>query len=297
MIPSFILNTAVFNHRHTNGPMAQIKRRFIGLLFILTSLCLRMSADSLGADSAEMVKVFETANSRYEEKNYSEATNLFLSLLEQDIYAATIFLNLGNCHVKMDQPESALVYYEQGLLLAPGSKSLKHNLVLAKTMLSESLGSPLEDSNNSYLRAMTLDQWGVVFAIPLTLTCLCFGWTFSGFQLLRQINGLLRGLAVPCLILSAAGGILYFMAQNEWTTVRGVIVSPQVAVRYGPVDVSEIAFNPSIGTYMEIIDSRPGWYQVIDSRNRKGWVEANEIHIITPASQALQYSKIPELSD
>lgn len=199
--------------------------------------------------------------------------------------------------MKMDQPEEALVYYEQGLLLAPGSKPLRHNLLLAKSKLAETLGSSLEDSNNSYLRSMSLDHWGAVFAIPLTLTCLFLSWSFAGFQFSGRINGLLQRLSLPFLLLAAIGGTLYFLALNEWSTVRGVIVSPQVAVRYGPVEVSEIAFNPSIGTYMEVIASRPGWYQVIDTKNRKGWIKANEIRILTPATKALQYSKIPELAD
>lgn len=241
----------------------------------------------------EMVRLFEESNSHYEKKEYSNALDGYMDLLRSGFVSAPVLLNIGNCWMASDDPVMAMVFFEQGLLLEPRSPALKKNLEIAALQAAEKYNLPLSASPEpSIFRSLPLDSWGMILAVTLSLALA--GLSARNLRLGRiwKPGGILESLAVPCILLAVASAILFYLAMMEWQSVRAIVTGEKVEARFGPVEEAETAWFPARGTYHEVVSTRPGWHQIIDSGNRKGWVQSDDIRIISPPDKALRYGTL-----
>ena len=267
-----------------------MRSRALILMIPVFLLVLFVDQKSVAQDSDGKYKLFEEANVHYEKKEYDQAISNYMNLLEGGYSAWGVFLNLGNCWLQKDRPIKAMVFFEQGLSLNPSSRELKHNLAIALAKLNESSGNPSVERPQYIFRSVHLDIWGLVLAVSISLAGL--GWATKAIfgRDSHRVVVALGTPAWPCTLLALLFAVIFYFAWNEWYTERGIITADSAAIRFGPIDQSDVAWNSPGGTYVEILDERTEWYQIIDSRNRKGWVRKDSLSIITPPEKAINYS-------
>ena len=62
---------------------------------------------------------FEEANKLYSEKNYVEALDNYLQIMESGEVSANLYYNIGNCYYKLDSLNKAILFYEKSKKLNP----------------------------------------------------------------------------------------------------------------------------------------------------------------------------------
>ena len=66
--------------------------------------------------------VEQQAESCYQSGDYTQAIELYNSILEQGESSADLYFNLGNCYYKTGQNTKAIISYERAKRLAPADK-------------------------------------------------------------------------------------------------------------------------------------------------------------------------------
>lgn len=266
------------------------QHRTLSLLFTVLFLLNSLIPQAFALDPDGKNNLFEEANAHYEKKEYDQAISNYMELLEGGYSAWGVFLNIGNCWLQKNRPVQAMVFFEQGLSLNPSSEELNHNLAIALAKLNEVSGNPAVERPQYLFRSVHLDIWALLLAVSVSLAGL--GWAVKavfGRESHRVIVAL-GAPAWPCTMLTLLFAVIFYFAWNEWYTGRGIITTDSAAIRFGPIEQSDVAWNSPGGTYVEILDERADWYQIIDTRNRKGWIKKASLSIITPPEKAISYS-------
>ncbi|MGB5238388.1 MAG: tetratricopeptide repeat protein, partial [Flavobacteriaceae bacterium] len=126
---------------------------------------------------AQNTELFEEATTAYNDGKYENAIEHYLQILANGEHSSALYYNLGNCYYKTNQIAPSIYYYEKALLLSPGDKEIKNNLVYARQMTIDAI-EPLPDSGltriyNNVIGQFTFDQWayGAVGFIILFVLC------------------------------------------------------------------------------------------------------------------------------
>ena len=56
-----------------------------------------------------------------------------------------------------------------------------------------------------------------------------------------------------------------------------IVTTPASAVRFGPLEESQISFNVRDGNELRYLAQKDGWLQVADPSNRTGWIPTNDV--------------------
>jgi uncharacterized protein YgiM (DUF1202 family) len=59
-----------------------------------------------------------------------------------------------------------------------------------------------------------------------------------------------------------------------------VVIAKDAAVKTGPLDDSQNAFNAKDGAELTVLDERDDWLQVTDPRNRLGWIKRDAVQVL-----------------
>lgn len=228
---------------------------------------------------------FQNANRLYEKKEYSAAKDQYLELISEGLLTPEIFLNLGNSWIKLNDSANALIAYERGLILSPRNPMLMNNL---KFTLIELNPEKTDLPKRSFLRFFPLNFWAIIFTCATSAFCITVGLSQLPHTPMRNLGKLTPLTLVFCII----GAGLFFFANKEWNRDVGIVSMEKIAARFGPVQEAEESFTVEPGDYLSLIDERSGWVRVVDSRNRKGWIETDYFHFISPPNKALNFSKL-----
>jgi SH3-like domain-containing protein len=90
-----------------------------------------------------------------------------------------------------------------------------------------------------------------------------------------------RGTLLPLIVLASAlcaGTVGSY--HDRYILREAVVVIKQSAVRFGPLEDSQTAFQLSDGAEIEITDSTAAWLQLRDAGGRVGWVKRDDVTII-----------------
>lgn len=118
--------------------------------------------------SPEAARLFEEANSAYQQGNYSEAAEGYKRLnAMQDIHSPALLYNLANACYKQGLPGGAIFYYEAALALNPDFEPARKNLekVLGETRRSLPVPDVREVSGNPVARYYPLSPRQSLWAV------------------------------------------------------------------------------------------------------------------------------------
>lgn len=215
---------------------------------------------------------FDSANRLYEKGEYTAAAAAYEKLAASQRASPALYFNLGNACFKNGQIGRAVAAYRRAQALAPRDPDIRANLRFALGAVpgNNTRVAPLDRA----LKLLTLNERGFLTALSLWM---CFG-ALALAQLKPSWKNSVSSYVTAGLIFSIFFGAWFIQGLIEHATNRKVVVTaPTAAVRFGPLEESQVSFNVRDGNELRVLGKKDRWLQVSDASNRTGWIPEGEV--------------------
>ncbi|MBO7227192.1 MAG: tetratricopeptide repeat protein [Bacteroidales bacterium] len=226
---------------------------------------------------------FEKANELYKAGAYSEAIDMYNSVLAQGYTSAALYYNLGNAYFRTDNIGAAILNYERALKINPNDEEIVQNLEYVNNRTLDKINKVPElfitKWFNSVLNWFSLSQWGGMCVCFMVLLCLCvvvFFLTHS--YLFKQISFYSGLVALLFFILSVVNASV--VKSRKENMKQAIVMEPTVVVKSSPEENSADKFIIHEGCKLTIEDNLNNWCKVKLGDGNTGWVENNVIENI-----------------
>ena len=250
------------------------------ILLLTVSLCLLPAVLFVSATTAQTDE-FAMANEFYQNKDYSSAVRLYLSVLNQGGESANLYFNLGNAYFKEGDLGHAVFYYLKARRLSPDDQDIVHNLEFVRQFSRVQMeGVELNPIRTFFTGLVEGHRLGalawlssVLFILFVLILCVRFGLGFN--------NSLVRlGAVVSLVLLLASSGLTTFKYRSDYLTRRAVIIAEDANVHTGPSDQSEVELEGAPGLIVEIISETVDHYDVLFENKRRGWIKKDQVAVL-----------------
>ena len=232
---------------------------------------------------AQNETLFESATESYNDGLYEKAIEDYLQILDNGQHSAALYYNLGNCYYKLNQIAPSIYYYEKALLLDPGDKEIKNNLLYAQQMTIDDI-KPLPESGisriyNSAIGWLTFDQWAyaaVIFSLFFVIAYILYYFLrYSSHKRLAFIASMMS------LILSIVSVIFAFVQHNHYNAEKPAIVFAQESiVKSEPNERSPEVFLLHEGTKVMVLEDLEDYKRIEIADGKSGWVLQEDIKML-----------------
>jgi len=216
----------------------------------------------------------------YQQNDFQTALNLFKEL-NQERETPGLFFNIGNCYIKMGKIGQGLAAYYSSLKRDPADPNLRHNLKYAKSLTKDQLPdeeevTEIKDVFFSLVRHFSLSSHRLLFAFFFLLFLVILGYYRTERQSESEGKILIAVFSALLLIQGAVLSLRYSMDQQK----EGVIIVPEVKVKYGPGMTDTTAFLLHEGARFQIPSRIGEWVQIQISNDKVGWIPLNSFEEI-----------------
>ena len=229
----------------------------------------------LNAESTIPVdSLFSIGNRYFSIEKYDYALDAYLAILEK-VENPDLYFNIGNTYYRQGNLGQAIWAYEKGIQLSPLHKDLKYNLDFVNARVKDRIEVPkgilFIEMYRTIKRNVNLNDlllWGGIMILLAS-----FATFFKVFNILDNIFA--YRMTVILFIFSL---LLHMIALDKYWEIsdknEGIIISSIVNVRSAPIDRDEkIIFRIHEGLKVDIVQSQPGWFEIILLDGKKGWIE------------------------
>ena len=229
----------------------------------------------LNAESTIPVdSLFSIGNRYFSIEKYDYALDAYLAILEK-VENPDLYFNIGNTYYRQGNLGQAIWAYEKGIQLSPLHKDLKYNLDFVNARVKDRIEVPkgilFIEMYRIIKRNVKLNDlllWGGIMMLLAS-----FATFFKVFNILDNIFA--YRMTVILFIFSL---LLHMIALDKYWEIsdknEGIIISSIVNVRSAPIDRDEkIIFRIHEGLKVDIVQSQPGWFEIILLDGKKGWIE------------------------
>ena len=229
----------------------------------------------LNAESTIPVdSLFSIGNRYFSIEKYDYAMDAYLAILEK-VENPDLYFNIGNTYYRQGNLGQAIWAYEKGIQLSPLHKDLKYNLDFVNARVKDRIEVPkgilFIEMYRTIKRNVKLNDlllWGGIMILLAS-----FATFFKVFNILDNIFA--YRMTVILFIFSL---LLHMIALDKYWEIsdknEGIIISSIVNVRSAPIDRDEkIIFRIHEGLKVDIVQSQPGWFEIILLDGKKGWIE------------------------
>jgi tetratricopeptide (TPR) repeat protein len=253
----------------------------VGLMVLI------LSTFSLGAAPQDSASAFEQANKLYEQGNFKEAAGAYEALIGRGVESPAIYFNLGNAWYKAGQNGRAIAAYLHAERLSPRDPNVRFNLGFVRNKINEgqiSTGTFLQRA----LRRLNVNEWTIAASTALWVWLVLLAarefrpaWRFN----LR--GSIMTAGIVTAVLAGALGAALYDRSEIK----PGVVIVPEAAVHYGPLDESHTFYTLRDGVEIRVLENQPQnpWVKIEDGNGRQGWLKRAQVVTVfskTPKSAA-----------
>ncbi len=242
------------------------------LLLILTSV----------ASSAPLTDLTE-AERWYREGHYSQAAEIYQSILRQGLSSGELYYNLGNCYYKMGQYGPAILNYERAERYLRDDPDLAKNQKLANLKVPDKI-EPLPrwfviQILDGIRRTLSLSGWARLFILAEWLLAggLITLISLRRMAMRRWITRLFWGSAV---IFLTSGIFLFSSHYSQSRTVEGIVMTGPVEIRSAPDENSTELFTLHEGAKVRVLRRLPGWAEIHLADGKQGWMPQEAFEII-----------------
>ena len=229
----------------------------------------------LNAESTIPVdSLFSIGNRYFSIEKYDYALDAYLAILEK-VENPDLYFNIGNTYYRQGNLGQAIWAYEKGIQLSPLHKDLKYNLDFVNARVKDRIEVPkgilFIEMYRTIKRNVKLNDlllWGGIMILLAS-----FATFFKVFNILDNIFA--YRMTVILFIFSL---LIHMIALDKYWEIsdknEGIIISSIVNVRSAPIDREEkIIFRIHEGLKVDIVQSQPGWFEIILLDGKKGWIE------------------------
>lgn len=223
------------------------------------------------------------ANNAYKESNFSEASELYQSIVESGYQSAELFYNIGNTYFKQGDFPKAILYYERALLLNPTDEDIQFNLAKSRTYVVDKIEVIPEFFIKTWIKntisILSSDTWSIL-AVILFLIAIS---GFLVFFLTRKLS--LKKLVFSISVLLLIGFILvgFFSIKSKGyieNSQSAIVMTPTVTVKSSPNREGIDVFIIHEGSKVVILRKLAGWYEVRIADGKQGWLEESDVEKI-----------------
>lgn len=241
-----------------------------------TTLMLALLLAGGGALGQSPDRMYQEANSLYQEGKIAEARDLYERVLSNGYVSGDLLYNLGNAYYRLGDVGRAILNYERARRIIPGDEDLRHNLQLANLRVVDRI----EPTPRLFL----WDWWeGIKGAFPAQ-SAVWFAFGFFVLLVAAVIAIMLvqaysvRRFALIAAMVTALFLVfsLVLVAQkiaDEERRDEAVVVSAITTVKNSPDSRSSDAFVLHAGVKVRVIDSVNYWIQIRLADGKVGWME------------------------
>ena len=229
----------------------------------------------LNAESTIPVdSLFSIGNRYFSIEKYDYALDAYLAILEK-VENPDLYFNIGNTYYRQGNLGQAIWAYEKGIQLSPLHKDLKYNLDFVNARVKDRIEVPkgvlFIEMYRTIKRNVKLNDlllWGGIMMLLAS-----FATFFKVFNILDNIFA--YRMTIILFIFSL---LLHLIVLDKYWEIsdknEGIIISSIVNVRSAPIDRDEkIIFRIHEGLKVDIVQSQPGWFEIILLDGKKGWIE------------------------
>jgi tetratricopeptide (TPR) repeat protein len=234
-----------------------------------------------GFASVQNAEIYNRANAQYSKKEYHEALDLYLELVDRGVKNPLLYYNLANTYFKIGMKGHAVLYFERALMLKPFDRDIRANLDHVQTQLEDKI-RPLYDEGifrflRSLLSLMTLKI--TVYLETILFTVLILLVLFYVFH--TQSRQRLRKPLIFMIVLYAAV-LIGMISQYAYTKryPRGIILEKIQDVKSSPLAESETLYTLHEGTKFKLIEQRGEWIRLVIADGRQGWILQQSVALI-----------------
>ena len=223
------------------------------------------------------------AEEAYAKEDYTQAIELYESVLKSYGESATVYYNLGNAYYKAGKVAPAILNYERALLLNPGDSDTRFNLQVARQKTVDKI-EPIGEffltrwigTVEDVYSADGWAKWGVA-SFVLFIGCLVL-FFFSKWIRLKKI-GFFAGI---CFLLISLVANLFADSQQDKLLHRAdaIVFASTVTVKSSPDASGTDLFILHEGTKVTIKSTLGEWSEIQLEDGNVGWMPSKEIQQI-----------------
>lgn len=226
----------------------------------------------VGLGAAAENPEFDAANRLYEKGDYAGAVAAYQRMAAGGKASAALLFNLGNAYFKNGQVGKAIATYRQAETLAPRDPDIRANLRFVRGSVPGNNWRP--SVIDRLLDLLTLNELGTIVAISFWLW---FGLLAAGQWRPAWKVGLHTWVLLSGIVAILSAAWLTQALIEHATTRTAVVIASTGAVRFGPLEESQISFNVRDGNELRVLGHKDAWLQVVDASNRTGWILTNDV--------------------
>ena len=223
------------------------------------------------------------AEEAYAKEDYTQAIELYESVLKSYGESAMVYYNLGNAYYKAGKVAPAILNYERALLLNPGDSDTRFNLQVARQKTVDKI-EPIGEffltrwigTVEDVYSADGWAKWGVA-SFVLFIGCLVL-FFFSKWIRLKKI-GFFAGI---CFLLISLVANLFADSQQDKLLHRAdaIVFASTVTVKSSPDASGTDLFILNEGTKVTIKSTLGEWSEIQLEDGNVGWMPSKEIQQI-----------------
>ncbi|MCF2658747.1 tetratricopeptide repeat protein [Parabacteroides distasonis] len=223
------------------------------------------------------------AEEAYAKEDYTQAIELYESVLKSYGESAMVYYNLGNAYYKAGKVAPAILNYERALLLNPGNSDTRFNLQVARQKTVDKI-EPIGEffltrwigTVEDVYSADGWAKWGVA-SFVLFIGCLVL-FFFSKWIRLKKI-GFFAGI---CFLLISLVANLFADSQQDKLLHRAdaIVFASTVTVKSSPDASGTDLFILHEGTKVTIKSTLGEWSEIQLEDGNVGWMPSKEIQQI-----------------
>lgn len=249
---------------------------------ILTFAVLSLFATFIWASDQKPLdpnKLFYSANSLYEKREYEKALEEYKKILDMGIDSGYLYYNMGNSYFKLGKLGYAILYYAKARRLMPNDGDLKSNLAYARSLVEPpAVDLPRKNPVVTFVKAIFRDFNFNAIAVSALIIYLIF----IALQIIRIINPVLAKKmrlvsALLLLFLIVNVGAFAIRYYDEEILHHGIVVQKGIECKYEPIDSSTTFYKLQEGELVSVIKTRDGWRQIRRVDGKVGWVKQDAV--------------------
>ena len=215
-------------------------------------------------------------------ENYSDAIQIYESILALGYEHPDLYYNLGNAYYRLHYIGLAIWAYHNANELAPRDLDIKHNLSIANARMVDRIDMPesmiflkLYRDLKSYY---TFIEWLTIGSIMILLQ-VSYYFIFRIGLLDKRINqSFINVIIIMTLCTHFIALDKYFQKSNE---NDGVVIANNVDAYSGPFyGENSVLFKINEGTIADIHKIQDDWVEIILIDGKKGWIPSGSIRRI-----------------
>ena len=253
---------------------------FVMKKIIYTFLLLIIPFVSIAQNTTRYTK--DQGDVAYSEARYSDAIEIYESILAQQGGSLSLYYNLGNAYYKAGEIGKAILNYERALRIDANDEDTKANLDFVQSKIVDKI--PQDEIPfykrwwNAFTGLFSKDSWGIIgivaFVVMLT-AMFCFYFR-------NDMRKLSLTVAIICLLFTVIANLSAYSINVVNDTPEAVIMDEMVFIKSSPEDSGTELTKVHEGMKVKIIDEIKDWMKIEANNGNRvvGWVKTKSLERI-----------------